>query len=153
VAVGIGVFVAMRRGQVPRLNEAEYEAAVKRWEAKGPADYNLDIELGGQRPGKIHVEVRDGQATHMIRDGVEPKQKRTWDYWTVPGMLDTIGQEIETARDPAAAFKSVSRPQVVMWAEFDAQLGYPRQFDRAVLGSDFEVHWKVTNFEDLTGRK
>ena len=40
----------------------------------GPADYDLDLELTGNRPGKIHVEVRDGEVVHMTRDGVEPSR-------------------------------------------------------------------------------
>ena len=32
--------------------------------------------LEGQRPGPVHVEVRDGEVTHMTRDGVEPRQRR-----------------------------------------------------------------------------
>jgi len=139
----------LRRGGPPRLTQADYEAAVKRWDEHGPADYELDLELTGNRPGKIHVEVRSGEVVRMLRDGVEPKQKRTWDYWSVPGQLETIGQELEMARDPAAAFRAPGATEMVMWAEFDPQYGYPRQYDRVVLGADYETHWKVTRFHPL----
>ena len=135
------------RDSTPRLTEAIYEAAVARWDANGPASYDLDLELTGNRPGKIHVEVRDGQVVHMTRDGVEPKQERTWYYWSVPGQLDTIGQELEMARDPAESFNSPKATEMVMWAEFDAKFGYPLKYDRVVLGTNFEIHWKVTRFE------
>src|SRR5262245_54117588 len=81
------LFVATRPRE-QRLTESEFEAAQARWDKHGPKDYNLDLELAGNRPGKIHIEVRDGEATHMTRDGVEPMQRRVWYYWTVPGQFD-----------------------------------------------------------------
>jgi hypothetical protein len=147
--VALVVFFAIRRSAngTPRLTQEDYDAAVRRWDERGPASYDVDLELGGNRPGKIHVEVRGGEVTHMTRDGVEPTQKRTWDYWSVPGQLETIGQELQMARDPAGSFKAPGASQVVMWAEFDPELGYPQQYDRVVLGADFEVHWKITRFQ------
>jgi hypothetical protein len=150
--VAIFVFAVLTRDSLPRLSEADYRAAVSRWEARGPADYNLDLEIAGNRPGKVHVEVRAGQVTRMTRDGVEPKQKRTWDYWSVPGQLDTIGEELEMARDPAASFGNRDATQVVMWAEFDPRYGYPRRYERVVLGTDFETRWHVTRFEPLAAK-
>jgi Family of unknown function (DUF6174) len=141
--------VLLTRDRTPRLTEADYKAAVARWDANGPASYNLDLELTGNRPGRIHVEVRDGQAVHMTRDGVEPKQERTWYYWTVPGQFDTIGEELEMARDPANSFKAPGATGMVMWAKFDPRFGYPLKYDRVVLGTNFEIHWKVTRFEAL----
>ncbi|MEX0678676.1 MAG: DUF6174 domain-containing protein [Pirellulales bacterium] len=150
VLVAVLAVAFLWRDNTPRLTESDYEAAVARWDANGPADYNLDLELAGNRPGKIHVEVRDGRAVHMTRDGVEPKQERTWYYWTVPGQLDTIGQELEMARDPAESFASPKATGMVIWAEFDPQFGYPVRYDRVVLGTNFEIHWKVTRFEPVS---
>jgi hypothetical protein len=147
------VFFFTMRTNVPRLTRADYEAAVARWEKNGPADYDLDLELAGNRPGKIHVEVRHGKVTHMIRDGVEPSQQRTWDYWSVPGQLDTIGEEMEMAKHPAISFNLRSDTEVVMWAEFDPVFGYPREFRRAVLGTPYEVHWTTTQFQAFREKK
>ena len=127
-------------------------AAVARWEKLGPADYDLDLELGGKRPGPIHVEVRNGEVTHMTRDGVEPRQRRTWDYWSVNGQLETIGQELEMAKEPRKSFGAPGAAEVVMWAEFDPHYGYPRRYDRVVLGADIEVHWQVVKFTPLDGK-
>lgn len=156
VAIGLAVtllvvvaLAILSRRHAPRLTEADYEAAVARWDARGPTDYNLDLELKGNRPGKIRVEVRDGQVVHMTRDGVEPKQQRTWYYWSVPGQFDTIGQELEMARNPAESFDSPQATQMVIWAEFDPQRGYPVKYDRVVLGTNFEIHWQVTRFEAI----
>ena len=51
------------------------------------------------------------------------------------------------ARDPAESFNSPKATEMVMWAEFDAKFGYPLKYDRVVLGTNFEIHWKVTRFE------
>lgn len=142
----VGIALVMRRNR-PQLTEAVYQAAVERWDKHGPRSYDLDLELSGNRPGKIHIEVRDGEVTHMMRDGIEPKQRRTWDYWSVPGQLETIGQELDMSRDPADSFKSNAVTGMVMWAEFDPRYGYPLVYDRVVLGGDFEVHWRITRFD------
>ena len=146
---GLVIYISATRQGAPRLTNEAYEAAVKRWDAHSPADYELDIDLTGNRPSKIHVEVHGGEVMHMTRDGVEPAQQRTWYYWSVPGMLDTIGQELEMARDPAKSLHNPAATEMVMWAEFDPLLGYPVRYDRVVLGADFEVHWRVTRFQTL----
>ncbi len=142
----IAIAIVRRPSQ---LTSAQYRAAAARWDAHGPASYNLDLELSGRRPGKIHVEVRSDEVTRMTRDGVQPKQRRTWYYWSVPGQFDTIEQELEMAKDPAVSYGAPGAAQVALWAQFDPRYGYPRQFDRIVLGADLEIHWKVTRFEAL----
>jgi hypothetical protein len=150
VVAGLLVNSYLNRDRTPLLTRAAYETAAERWDEHGPASYALDLELTGNRPGKIHVEVRDGQPVQMIRDGVQPKQQRTWYYWTVPGQMDMIAEELDMAEDPAAAFDSPQASQMIIRAEFDPKYGYPRQYDRVVLGTDFEIHWKVTRFEPLS---
>ncbi|MEX2112643.1 MAG: DUF6174 domain-containing protein [Pirellulales bacterium] len=134
------------------LTQEAYEAAAARWDEHGPASYDLDVEIGGRRPGKVHVDVRDREVTHITRDGIEPRQRRTWYYWSVPGQLDTIELELEMAKDPATSYGATGASQVALWAEFDPEYGYPLQFDRIVLGADLEVHWKVTGFRPLAGK-
>jgi hypothetical protein len=149
-AVGFLVYAILASDRAPRLTREAYEAAVKRWDEQGPASYNLDLELTGNRPGVVHVEVRDRQAVRMTRDGVQPRQERTWFYWTVPGQFDTMAEELEMAENPAKAFNSTAATQMVIWAEFDPQLGYPLRYDRVVLGTDFEIHWRVKQFEAVS---
>jgi len=152
VAAGLFTYAFLNRNTTPLLTRADYEAAADRWNASGPADYNLDLVLSGNRPGKIHVEVRNGQATKMERDGVVPSQERTWYYWTVPGMMDTIAEELEMAESPAKSFNASGASEVIQRAEFDPKLGYPRKYDRVVLGADFEIHWEVTSFQPLSAK-
>ncbi len=153
VAAGLLTYAFLNRNTTPLLTRAEYEAAADRWNASGLTDYNLDLLLSGNRPGKIHVEVRDGQATKMERDGVVPSQERTWYYWTVPGMMDTIAEELEMAESPAKSFNTSGASEVIQRAEFDPTYGFPRKYDRVVLGADFETHWEITKFEPLSAKK
>ncbi len=134
---------------LPRLTRDAYEAAAERWDTHGPANYNLDIELSGSRPSLIHVEVRNGEVVHMTRDGIEPRQQRTWYYWSVPGQMDTIADELDMAENPAESFNAPGATQMVQWAEFDPKYGYPIRYDRVVLGTEFEVHWRTTRFQPL----
>jgi Family of unknown function (DUF6174) len=148
--VVLAIVIPMRRGGgTARLSREAYDRASRLWDENGPADYNLDIEVSGNRPGKIHVEVRDRQATHMVRDGVEPRQHRTWYYWTVPGMLDTIGQELDKIDDPATGFGAATGSSVMLRADFDDQLGYPRRYLRSVAGQKLDMGWTVTRFETV----
>src|SRR4051794_29091853 len=78
--------ITLQRGgdSLPRMTEADFNNAMARWDKNGPASYDLDLRVGGRRAGNVHLEVRDGEVTRMTRDGIEPAQRRTWDYWTVP---------------------------------------------------------------------
>lgn len=143
----VAVMIA-RRESLPPLTRASYEAALERWHSRGPASYRLDIDLEGRQPGRIHVEVHQGEVTRMTRDGVEPGQKRTWDYWSVPGQFDTLERELEMAANPQASF-GAQPGAVIQQAAFDPTYGYPLHYRRFVLGTDLEVDWKVTHFEPL----
>ncbi len=141
------VLAIVYRDTLPPLTAQNYEAAVRRWEEHGPSSYDLDVTIQGRQPGVVHVEVRDGKVTLMSRDGVVPKQRRTWDVWTVSGQFDMIGQELEKQPDPVAGFGAPPGSRAILQAEFDPQLGYPRRYRRTILGSNLDVEWETTRFE------
>ena len=149
-AVVLAVLMAIgRRDRMPELTPESLRAAQQRWEERGPASYDLDVTLSGSQSGEIHIEVRGGAASAMTRNGIVPVQRRTWDYWTVPGQFDTIADEIRMARDPAHGFPAPPGSQVRQRAEFDPQFGYPRRYHRLVLGTQLEIAWEVTRFEPI----
>ncbi len=149
IVVSAAVLFISLRDTTPALTPAALAAAEERWEQHGPASYDLDLTLEGNRPGTVHVEVRDGQVTRMTRDGVEPKQQRTWAVWSVPGQFETIEQELEKTGDPAAGFQAPAGSRLVQRARFDPQYGYPATYHRIVLGSNLELRWQVTRFVPL----
>lgn len=140
LVVGVLVF----RQSVPRLSQADFDAAVERWQSHGPASYDCEIVIFGNRPGNVQVQVRNGQVVKMVRDGEIPTARRTWDVWTVEGMFDTIERELEIAEHPEQALGGSSQP--TLYARFDGTLGYPEIFRRSVPGGQQEMAWEITRF-------
>lgn len=147
VVIAAVLVVWLRRDKTPQLTRESFDAAVARWAEHGPDDYDLDVVVQGNQPGKIHVEVRGGQVTAMTRDGNTPSQRRTWDYWSVPGQFDMIQIELDSQTDPRGQFAGTSGQQLVLWADFDPQYGYPRRYHRVLLGAQQDMQWDVIRFE------
>jgi hypothetical protein len=135
---------ALVQGRLPPLTQAEFDAAQERWRENGPLDYDLRVVLSGSQTGTIHVEVRNGRTTAMTRNGVAPEQRRTWDVWTVPGQFEMIAVELAAASDPDADFGGAKGSQMILRAEFDPHYGYPRKYQRIVLGTPHEITWETT---------
>ena len=141
------VIAVVGRDPLPRLTPDALKAAVARWKAGGPANYDLDLLLSGAQTGNLHIEVREGEVAAMTRDGRAPVQRRTWDFWSVPNQMAMMDEDLAAAEsDPQRAFGVADRGQVVLQAEFDPQLGYPRRYRRQVLGTSNMIEWRVTRF-------
>jgi hypothetical protein len=136
----------LARGTTPQVTEESLAAAMARWDEHGPRSYRLELLVSGSRGGPVLVEVRDGEAVSLTRDGRTPA-RHTWEYWTVPGQFEAI--ELELTGDPQAMFGVPSRSDVILRAEFDPQLGYPRKYQRHVLGKSLEIGWEAVRFERL----
>lgn len=146
-AVSLLVLVAVLRDSTPRLTPVALQAARERWQHAGPASYDLELAIAGNRPGIVRLQVRDGVTTSFARDGHTPSQRRTWDYWTVDGQFDTLERELENATDPERSYRTATGAQVMLKADFDARYGYPRRFVRSVPGGQQDLQWTVTRFE------
>src|SRR5262245_6124811 len=93
--VGLIVIVVASRGkELPPITAEILDAASNRWAEKGPADYDLDMELTGVNPGVAHIEVRGGNVTAMTHNG-HPTRPHTWDDWSVPGLFSVIRRDLE----------------------------------------------------------
>ena len=149
VPVLLGIVFVWLRSPTPELTEAALVAAQQRWGTNGPTSYELNLKLKGTRPGTVFVRVYDGQVTAMQRDGVTPRQRRTWDVWTIEGQFDMLRRELELAADPRGQMQAKKGSQLVLRARFDRRLGYPLRYHRAVLGGGPEVYWEVARFEAL----
>ncbi len=142
ILLALQYFVAER---IPELTEAKLETAKKLWQEHGPASYDMDIELRGAQPGLVHIEVQKRVVTATTRDGRVPPQW-TWDTWSVPGMFDTLTQDLQIAEDPQKEIDAAPGTNWQLRCEFDAEIGVPRRYHRVVSGGP-EVYWRVTNFE------
>ncbi len=147
VGLTVGGFAYFYRGTAEVLTLEALQAAELRWKQDGPPSYNQDLELVGSQAGTIQVEVRDGQVTRMIRNGYQPSQQRTWSYWSVPGQFETIEVDWEAAKHPEQGFGVAPGVQAVLRAEFDQRYGYPRFYQRILMGTGIHVEWRVTRFE------
>ena len=65
-------------------------------------------------------------------------------------MFDTLHQEIENAQDPDGPFGSPPGSQVVERAAFDERFGYPRRYQRIVMGTELEIAWEVVGFREVS---
>lgn len=151
VAAGVGLLAVIAitgRDPFPRLTREALDAAVARWQQAGPANYDLDLVLAGAQTGNLHIEVRNGDVTQMTRDGKAPVQRRTWDFWSVPNQIAMMDEDLSAAEgDPQRAFGVADRGQIVLQAEFDPELGFPRRYRRQVLGTSNTIEWRVTAFK------
>lgn len=147
VAAIVALAFVLRREATPELSFGALEAAQKRWRQSGPADYSLDVQVTGRQPGQYHVEVRGGEPVDVRRNGVSAN-RRTWHYWTVPGLFEVIEHDIECSEDPTRGFGARPGGKAVLRAEFDAELGHPKKFERLILGEpQLDMIWEVTRFQ------
>ena len=144
--LGTAALVTLARGGTARLTEERFEAAFERWQEADVESYNLDLVLAGRESATIHLEVRQGEPTEMTRDGRRPS-RRVWEYWTIPEQFEMIRRELTA--DPRTAFGASDRDQVILRAEFDPRLGYPRKYEREVLGQDASIRWEIVAFEEV----
>jgi hypothetical protein len=133
--------------RLPQLTEQRLQAAIRQWDESGVESYVMDLEISGMRAGKVHVEVKNGIVIGLVRDGQTPRQRRTWDAWSVPGQFDMMQRGLEIASDPVGELQAARGAEVVVRAEFDQQLGYPVAFSQVTLGGGPEFAWKTVRFE------
>lgn len=141
LAILVGLLFAMRPAPLPTLTAETLEAARQKWAQAGPANYDLELKIAGRQPGVVEVQVRDGQVTQMKRDGVEPAERRTWAYWSVPAQFDTLEEELNNVHKAASGYEGAR-----LEAQFDPHYGYPARYRRIVTSNDLSMSWEVTRF-------
>ncbi len=139
------------RGRMSPLTADELEQAELRWQAARLHDYDIEVHVTGLQPGIYHVEVRGGEPAMASLNGFVPRPG-VWDVWTVPGMFDTLQQELDHAANPAGPFGSPPGTQVVERATFDDRYGFPKKYHRIVMGTPLEMSWEVVHFRPLNSR-
>ena len=149
----VGFAFVSRRHATATLTLDTLHAAEERWKSNGPSDYHMDVTVTGRQPSRYHVEVQDGKPIIVQRNDRD-LDRRNWPYWTVPGLFDIIEHDIECAEDPTRGFGARPGSTAVLRADFDARLGYPRVFERLILGEpQLDMTWEVTRFEEGIGRQ
>jgi hypothetical protein len=134
------------------LTEENYEAARQQWLSVAPSDYDIEVQVRGRQPARYRVEVRGGLARQAFRNGAPLRSVRTYETWSVGGMFETVGTDLEHIMLVASGKASATTPRVSSLVQFDEQYGIPRRYlriERGGSGGNPEVHWEVTEFTRL----
>lgn len=159
-----------------RLTRRAFDEATQRWQAVGPADYELEVQVAGRQAATYRTTVRDGQVAQALRNGLPLTPGRSSGAWSVPGMFTTVRLDLEQIERTAAAdpspdptartsINSSAHPsgktgdksqapwQVELRGQFHPQWGYPERVQRLERGAGStnpEVSWVVVRFEILS---
>jgi hypothetical protein len=148
VAAIVVAMIVSRRHATPALTVERLKAASDRWQRDGLTDYIMDLTVTGRQASRYHVEVRGGKPSLVLRND-RPTAKRSWHYWTVPGLFDVLEHDMDCADDPTRGFGARPGSQAVLRAEFDAR-GVPRKFERLILGEpQLDMTWEVKSIGSL----
>jgi hypothetical protein len=131
------------------LTEEGYEAARQRWQANALPDYDVEVEVRGRQPARYRVEVRGGLARQAWRNGAPLRSVRTFETWSVGGMFETVGSDLENLLRVARGDATATTPRLSALVQFDEVYGYPRRYlrvERGGRGGNPEVHWEVVEF-------
>ena len=138
VAVALPLIYNLRM----QLTPAQLAEAEERWQAHGPADYDLDFteRLNDDAEGdKLLIRVRGGEVVDVLREGkpLSAKDLPTAErqLYSVPGLFSQIGQRL--AEDRAAGRRNYAT------AYFDKITGYPVRYVHRERGSRRRLEWVV----------
>lgn len=142
-ALSFGIAWALYfRERLPVLTPQIYSAAKSQWEARGPKDYELDVEVSGVQAGHYRIQVKDRNVVQMKEDGIDVPE-RVWAYWSVDGMFRFLEEELASKKRPSAAYGVSDPDSVYLQADFDEKLGYPKRFLRQVFGRKLTIEWRA----------
>jgi hypothetical protein len=140
ILAGLKLFLGER---APDLTQETLQAALEKWQAQGPASYDLDVEIGGAQPGVAHVEIHNGAVTVATRDGL-PLDDWNKDEWSIPSQFEMLEREFEFQEDPQTEMGAPPGAKLWLRCEFDPKLGYPRRFLRHATGGAPSASWRNT---------
>jgi len=128
---------------MPELNSEKLKSAKALWTEMGPKRYTMEVEISGVQHGHHHIVVEHGVVVSMTTDGYDVP-KSAWEYWNVEGMFRFLAEELIQASHPGGGFGAPDPEKIYLSANFDATLGYPREYLRQVFGANVTIHWLVT---------
>jgi hypothetical protein len=146
------VTAARNRDRLPQLDVAEFMVSKQKWRDADVQDYRVVVEVTGRQAATYSVEVRGGEVRTAARNGQPLRQKRTFATWSVPGMFNTIQSDVANLEKHREGTADRQTPQVLLRAQFDPVLGYPKRYHRTELqkwSTNEEVSWTVVAFDVL----
>jgi hypothetical protein len=139
------VAVPFLPGRTQPVTRERLAEARRLWDAADIASYDLDFEISGAQTGRYLVEVRDGEATRITRNG-QPATPGDSHYYTIDGLFQTIEREFEVSEQSARA-----AAQSPAWVRMrcDERLGYPVHYVGQIPGRSTSVEIRVHRFEPV----
>lgn len=131
-------------GHLTELTATRFAAAKDKWHSQKLPNYRIEITVQGRQPGRYWTEVRDGQVVVAKFNNNALTNTRTMSTWTVDGMFRTIDYDVQSQLQ-----RSPQAPELTLRANFDAEFGYPKKYQRIQWGSLNELTWEVSKFEVL----
>jgi hypothetical protein len=134
--------------EFPRLTREALVAAREKWQNERPANYDLTVVVTGDVKGTYRIQVR-GDTVDGTLDGqrVSNRGEGLW-YWGIDGMFEIIKGDLDVCEKGAVGPSPEERAEsrLVLSAEFDETLGYPRRYRRLSLQTRRAVEWEITEF-------
>ena len=145
-AAGFFMAVVLPARTPPELKEAELQAAQATWKAQGIKNYDLAIEFVAinnveKDTFEYLVQCRDGKVAKLLRDNVEIPSQEERDRWSVDRMFQDIQEDIEKRK--SGTFNTAQGVRVLLIAEFDPELGYPKKYRKAAQGNPENYEYRV----------
>jgi hypothetical protein len=142
----------LHRDPTPPLSAEAIENARRLWQENRVANYDMNVEVTGQREESIRVQVRGGQVVAYTNNGRTPP-RHTWPWWSVDGMFEQLEKETEVSAGEGASSQGGASSGALR-AQFDPQYGYPQIFRRLAMGAgqgpaNRDIRWEVTRFDNL----
>jgi len=141
----VGLLV-MRSAGAPELLAQDLAAAKADWSHRGPADYEIVLQMGGALTDQRRIVVRDHQVVEMTINA-QSASESAWSFWSVEGLFKFLEDEIRNKENPIPGMGVSDPRQIVLRARFDPDLGYPTYFLRHLLGRQQGTEWEVVAFE------
>ena len=96
----------------------------------------------------LYVVVHEGRVTELKVDG-EWARSHEPSLYTVEGLFEVLGMELEAARPASDASQREQRPRAIVRAQFDPQTGVPVRFLRVIPGSNRSTEWRGSKWRRL----
>ena len=128
------------------LTSADLSEARARWGAKGPASYQLVLEIAGDNveTGLFDIEVQQGKIVKASRNG--SNLATTDSFYTIPGLFHFLDNELELGKEPGRYFGAAPDARIYMRAHFDPSLGYPTRYLRTITETRHNITVEVKRF-------
>jgi hypothetical protein len=127
--------VLIRYNLARQLKPEQLAQARALWEAKGPADYDMDYAQQGSAPGAFKVRVRHKKVVSVTRDG-RPLEERLRRFSGMNALFGFIEDYLVQDSQPGA-------PRTFVTASFDPEDGHLLHYVRRVMGSTQRVEITV----------